>query len=94
MLLLALYLNLTVINYTSVFCFAVLFTIFFLVNLLPYMAISGSCYSAANKDMFSKIWTNGDTITRLSRKHCGKRRNCLLRAVSPFPTMFSKAACC
>ena len=27
----------------------------------------------------------------LSRKHCGKKRNCSLRAISPFPTMFSKA---
>ena len=27
-------------------------------------------------------------------KHCGKRRNCLLRAISPFPTMFSKVICC
>ena len=24
------------------------------------------------------------------RKHCGKRRNCSLRAISPFPTVFSK----
>ena len=24
------------------------------------------------------------------RKHSGKRRNCLLRAISPFPTVFSK----
>ena len=23
------------------------------------------------------------------RKHCGKWRNCSLRAISPFPTMFS-----
>ena len=22
-------------------------------------------------------------------KHCGKRRNCLLQAISPFPTLFS-----
>ena len=63
-------------------------------NPLPHMSISGSSNSAANKDMMSKIWTNGDTIFRLSRKHCGKRRNCLLRAISPFPTMFSKAVCC
>ena len=27
----------------------------------------------------------------MSRKHCGKRRNCLLRAVSPFATVFLKA---
>ena len=25
------------------------------------------------------------------RKHCGKRRNCSLRAISPFPTVFSKS---
>ena len=24
-----------------------------------------------------------------SRRHCGKRRNCSLRAISPFPTAFS-----
>ena len=24
------------------------------------------------------------------RKHCGKRRNCSLRGISPFPTIFSK----
>ena len=42
----------------------------------------------------SKIWTNGDTIIWLSRKHFGKRRNCSLWAISPFPTMFSKAVCC
>ena len=39
----------------------------------------------------AKIWTNVDTVICLSRKHCGKRRNCLLRAISPFPTMFSEA---
>ena len=26
----------------------------------------------------------------MDRKHCGKRRNCLLRAISPFPIVFSK----
>ena len=26
----------------------------------------------------------------MGRKHCGKKRNCSLRAISPFPTMFSK----
>ena len=24
------------------------------------------------------------------KKHCGKRRNCSLRAIAPFPTLFSK----
>ena len=42
----------------------------------------------------AKIWTNWDTIISLSRKHCGKRRNCSLRAIPPFPTMFSKAVIC
>ena len=36
----------------------------------------------------------GDTVISLSRKHCEKRRNCSLRAISPFPTMFSKAVGC
>ena len=62
------------------------------VNPLPHTVILGSSNSAANKDMLSKIWTNGDTIILMSRKHCGKKRNCSLRAISSFPTMFSK--CC
>ena len=28
------------------------------------------------------------------RKHCGKRRNCSLRAISPFPIVFSKVLYC
>ena len=56
--------------------------------------IFGSSNSAANKNMMSKIWSNGDTIIWLSRKHCGRRRNCSLWAISPFSTMFSKAVCC
>ena len=44
--------------------------------------------------MTAKIWTNGDSIIRMSRKHYGKRRNCSSRAISPFPIMFSKAVCC
>ena len=31
-------------------------------TLLPDMPILGSSNSAANTDMMSKIWTNGDTI--------------------------------
>ena len=31
-------------------------------NPLPDMSILGFSNSAANKDMISKIWTNGDTI--------------------------------
>ena len=47
-------------------------------TLYPHMPILGSSNSAANKDMMPKIWTNGDTIIRMSKKHCGKRRNCSL----------------
>ena len=50
------------------------------VNPLPHMPILASSSSAANKDMMSKLLTNGDTIFWLSRKHCWKRQNCLLWA--------------
>ena len=29
-------------------------------------------------------------VIQMGRKHCGKRRNCSLQAISPFPTVFSK----
>ena len=29
-------------------------------------------------------------IIQTGRKHCGKRRNCSLRPISPFPPVFSK----
>ena len=29
------------------------------------------------------------STVQVFRKHCGKRRNCLYRAISPYPTMFS-----
>ena len=63
-------------------------------NPLPDMPILGFSNSAANEDIISKIWTSGDTIIRLGRKHRGKRRNCSSRAISPFPTMFLEAVCC
>ena len=34
----------------------------FYINPLPDMPILGSSSSVANKDMMSKIWTNGDSI--------------------------------
>ena len=43
-------------------CFLPYRALIFHFNLLPDMPISGSSNSAANKDMMSKIWTNGDTI--------------------------------
>ena len=50
----------------------------FFLHPLPDMPILGFSNSAGNTDMMSKIWTNGDTVIRLSRKHCGKGRNCSL----------------
>ena len=35
-----------------------------------------------------------DENGRKGRKHCGKRINCSLRAISPFPTVFSKDVYC
>ena len=40
-----------------------------------------------------KFHENGQKL-RKSRKYCGKRRNCSLRAISPFPTVFSKELYC
>ena len=37
-----------------------------------------------------QIWRKWQKDIQTGRKHCGKRRNCLLRAISPFPTVFSK----
>ena len=33
-------------------------------------------------------------VLQTGRKHCGKRRNCWLQAISPFPTVFSKDLRC
>ena len=37
-----------------------------------------------------QIWRKWQKVIQMGRKHCGKRRNCSLRAISPFPTVFSK----
>ena len=56
-------------------------------NLLPDMPNLGSSNSAANKDMMSKIWTNGDSIIRLTRKHCGKSYEQFLLFPQCFPKL-------
>ena len=33
-------------------------------------------------------------VLKTGRKHCGKRRNCSLRGISPFPTVFSRDLYC
>ena len=37
-----------------------------------------------------EIWRKWQKVIQTGRKHCGKRRNCSLWAISPFPTVFSK----
>ena len=36
------------------------------------------------------IWWKWQKVIQMGRKHCGKRRNCSLPAISPLPTVFSK----
>ena len=74
--------------------FLLIWRAFYHFNRLSDTPILGFSNSAPNKDPMSKIWTNGDTTIWLGRKYCGKRRNCSLRAISSFPTVFSKAICC
>ena len=37
-----------------------------------------------------QIWYKWQKVLKTCRKHCRKRRNCSSRAISPFPTVFSK----
>ena len=37
-----------------------------------------------------QFWQKWQKVIQTGRKHCGKRRNCSLWAISPFPTVFSK----
>ena len=41
-----------------------------------------------------KFNEDGSKFIQMGRKHCGKRRNCSLRAISTFPTVFSKDLYC
>ena len=41
-----------------------------------------------------QIWSKWQKVLQMGWKHCGKRRNCSLRAISPFPTVFSKDLHC
>ena len=40
------------------------------------------------------IWWKWQKVLQTARKHCGKRRNCSLRVISPFPIVFSKDLYC
>ena len=41
-----------------------------------------------------KLHEKWQKVLQKGRKHCGKRRNCSLRAISPFPTVFSNDLYC
>ena len=41
-----------------------------------------------------KICCKWQKALQTGKKHCGKRRNCLLQAISPFPTVFFKDLYC
>ena len=41
-----------------------------------------------------QIWWKWLKVLQMGRKQCGKRRNCSLRAISPFPTVFLKDLYC
>ena len=41
-----------------------------------------------------QIWWKWQEVLQMGIKHCGKRRNCSLRAISPFPSVFSKDLYC
>ena len=41
-----------------------------------------------------KLDENSKKVLQEGRKHCAKRRNCLLQAISPFPLVFKKDFYC
>ena len=41
-------------------------------------------------DNLFQSWWKWQKVFQIDRKHGGKRRNCSLRAISPFPTVFFK----
>ena len=41
-----------------------------------------------------QIWQKWQKVLQMGWKHCGKRRNCSLRAISSFPTVFLKDLYC
>ena len=57
---------------------------------LPKRQILDNSKFKAFADDNSKFDENGRKFSKKDRKHCGKRRNCSLRAISPLPTVFSK----
>ena len=63
-------------------------------NLLPNENILGWSKPKEFADDNFKLDENWKKVHKTGRKHCAKRRNCSLRAISPFHTVFSKYFFC
>ena len=59
----------------------------------PFKIVQKSVNIILSDAFMCRILINGKVL-QMGRKHCGKRRNCLLQAISPFPTVFSEALYC
>ena len=68
-------------------------SIFFSFNPFPNDFLDSSKLKEFTDDN-SKFDENGGKFSKRRRKHCVKRRNCSLWAISPFPTVFSKDLHC
>ena len=63
---------------------------FMIVNPLSHMPILSFSNSAADEDMMSKIWTNGDTFTDLVENIVGKEEIARYEQFLLFPQCFEK----
>ena len=63
-------------------------------NTLPHMPILGFPIQQQIKIWCQIYEQMGIWLPDWVENNCGKRRNCWLRAIYSFPTMFSKAVCC
>ena len=69
------------------------------VVVIPILSLFLTHYQTTNFRLFEtervcrrqfQISRKWQKCIQMGRKHCGKRRNCSLRAISPFPKVFSK----
>ena len=79
------------------------YSISFLLHWTLHQAVSLTLSQTTNFRLFQTekvcrrqfwIWWKWQTVFQMGRKHCGKRRNCSLRAISHLPTVFSKDLYC
>ena len=60
------------------------------VNPLPYMPVLGSSNSAANENMMSKVWTNGEQLSDCGENIVGKEEIPCSEQFLLFPQCFQK----